>query len=150
KAHQLYSFKAYNALGHSNGGLVWTIFLEKEAQKPTTQMKNLITLGTPYNYLDPKANPYPDRASLTETDMLKRMVNKREKIPHNLKMISIAGNYKDNSDGVVPLTSSLSSSKIYKKEIDSYSEKIVSGSNAQHDQLTENQEIIDYIVHKFY
>ncbi|WKF24887.1 alpha/beta hydrolase [Lactococcus cremoris] len=45
---------------------------------------------------------------------------------------------------------SLSSSKIYKKEIDSYSEKIVSGSNAQHDQLTENQEIIDYIVHKFY
>lgn len=78
KAHQLYSFKAYNALGHSNGGLVWTIFLEK-AQKPTSQMKNLITLGTPYNYLDPKANPYPDRASLTETDMLKRMVNKREK-----------------------------------------------------------------------
>ncbi|MDM5144986.1 hypothetical protein ICE98_02090 [Lactococcus lactis] len=64
-------------------------FLEKEAQKPTSQMKNLITLGTPYNYLDPKANPYPDRASLTETDMLKRMVNKREKIPHNLKMISM-------------------------------------------------------------
>lgn len=150
KAHQLYSFKTYNALGHSNGGLVWTIFLEKEAQKPTSQMKNLITLGTPYNYLDPKANPYPDRASLTETDMLKWMVNKREKIPHNLKLISIAGNYKDNSDGVVPLTSALSSSKIYKKEIDSYSEKIVSGSNAQHDQLTENQEIIDYIVHKFY
>ena len=49
KAHQLYSFNSYNALGYSNGGLVWTIYLEKMTQKSTSQMKNLITLGTPYN-----------------------------------------------------------------------------------------------------
>ena len=59
-------FSPFCLFVYSFFGTVWTIFLEKEAQKPTSQMKNLITLGTPYNYLDPKANPYPDRASLNK------------------------------------------------------------------------------------
>ncbi|PGZ95329.1 alpha/beta hydrolase, partial [Bacillus sp. AFS051223] len=75
KAHQLYSFNSYNALGHSNGGLVWTIYLEKMTQKATSQMRTLITLGTPYNYLDSNANPYPNSSSLTKTDMLRRMIS---------------------------------------------------------------------------
>ena len=149
KAHQLYSFDSYNALGHSNGGLVWTIYLEKIAQKSTSQMKTLITLGTPYNYLDSNANPYPNSSSLTETDMLRRMINKKGKIPHSLRMISIAGNYKNNGDGVVPLTSALSSSKIY-NNVSSYHEKIFDGINTQHNQLTENEEIIEYVVHQLY
>lgn len=149
KAHQLYSFDFYNALGHSNGGLVWTIYLEKMTQKSTSQMKNLITLGIPYNYLDSNANPYPNSSSLTETDMLRRMINKKGKIPHSLRMISIAGNYKNNGDGVVPLTSALSSSKIY-NNISSYHEKIFDGINTQHNQLTENEEIIEYVVHQLY
>ena len=150
KAHQLYSFDFYNALGHSNGGLVWTIYLEKMTQKSTSQMKNLITLGTPYNYLDSNANPYPNSSSLTETDMLRRMINKKGKIPHSLRMISIAGNYKNNGDGVVPLTSALSSSKIYKNQAKSYDEKIFYGINARHGKLIENDQIIDYISNKIY
>ena len=150
KAHQLYSFNSYNALGHSNGGLVWTIYLEKMTQKSTSQMKNLITLGTPYNYLDSNANPYPNSSSLTETDMLRRMINKKGKIPHSLRMISIAGNYKNNGDGVVPLTSALSSSKIYKNQAKSYDEKIFYGINASHGKLIENDQIIDYISNKIY
>ena len=118
-------------------------------QKSTSQMKNLITLGTPYNYLDSNANPYPNSSSLTETDMLRRMINKKGKIPHSLRMISIAGNYKNNGDGVVPLTSALSSSKIY-NNISSYHEKIFDGINTQHNQLTENEEIIEYVVHQLY
>ncbi|MDG4968969.1 alpha/beta hydrolase [Lactococcus lactis] len=150
KAHQLYSFKSYNALGHSNGGLVWTIYLENAAYQSSSQMKSLITLGTPYNYLDPKANPYPDRTSLTETDMLKQMISKREKLPNSLKMISIGGNYKEDSDGIVPLTSALSSSRIYKEKVASYSEKIFNGDNARHNMLTENPEVINYIIHTLY
>lgn len=150
KAHQLYSFNSYNALGYSNGGLVWTIYLEKMTQKSTSQMKNLITLGTPYNYLDSNANPYPNSSSLTETDMLRRMINKKGKIPHSLRMISIAGNYKNNGDGVVPLTSALSSSKIYKNQAKSYDEKIFYGINARHGKLIENDQIIDYISNKIY
>ena len=150
KAHQLYSFDSYNALGHSNGGLVWTIYLEKIAQKSTSQMKTLITLGTPYNYLDSNANPYPNSSSLTETDMLRRMINKKGKIPHSLRMISLAGNYKNNGDGVVPLSSALSSSKIYKNQAKSYGEKIFYGANARHGKLIENDQIIDYISDKIY
>ncbi len=150
KAHQLYSFKSYNALGHSNGGLVWTIYLENIAYQPSSQMKSLITLGTPYNYLDPKANPYPNRASLTETDMLKQMISKRKRLPNSLKMISIGGNYKEDSDGIVPLTSALSSRKIYKNKVASYSEKIFHGDNARHNMLTENPEVINYIIHTLY
>ena len=149
KAHQLYSFDFYNALGHSNGGLVWTIYLEKMTQKATSQMRTLITLGTPYNYLDSNANPYPNSSSLTKTDMLRRMISKKEKIPHSLRMISIAGDYKDNSDGVVPLTSALSSSKIY-NNVSSYHEKIFDGINTQHNQLTENEEVIKYVIHQLY
>lgn len=150
KAHQLYSFKSYNALGHSNGGLVWTLFLENEAQTSDSQMQNLITIATPYNYLDENANPYPNRAALIETDQLKQMIRKKSKIPHHLRMFSIAGNDENDSDGVVPLTSALASRKIYKNEVDSYTEKIFDGSDAQHNQLTENQEVIDYIFHTLY
>ena len=77
--------------------------------------------------------------------MVSRMINKKGKIPHRLRMISIAGKYKNNCDGVVPLTSALSSSKIYNNV-----SKIFDGINTQHNQLTENEEIIKYFVHQLY
>ena len=81
--------------------------------------------------------------------MVSRMINKKGKIPHRLRMISIAGKYKNNCDGVVPLTSALSSSKIY-NNVSSYHEKIFDGINTQHNHLTENEEIIKYVVHQLY
>ena len=150
KAHDLYKFDTYNALGHSNGGLAWTIYLEEETSSQTSQMKKLITLGTPYNDLETEDNPYPKRASLKETDRLEDMVRVRHAISNSLSMVSIAGDYRDGSDGVVPVTSALASEKIYKNDITSYQEKVFYGDDAQHSDLIENENIINYIVNELY
>ncbi|XOQ37202.1 MAG: Alpha/beta hydrolase superfamily protein [Lactococcus sp.] len=150
KAHDLYQFDAYDALGHSNGGLAWTIYLEEETSSQTSQMKKLITLGTPYNDLETADNPYPNRAALKETDRLADMVKEKQAIPNSLSMVSIAGDEQGGSDGVVPVTSALASEKIYKNDITSYQEKVFYGDNVQHSDLIENEKIIDYIVNELY
>ncbi len=150
KAHDLYKFDAYDAVGHSNGGLAWTMYLEEETSSQTSQMKKLITLGTPYNDLETEDNPYPNRGLLKETERLQHMVQMKHAIPNSLSMVSIAGDYKDGSDGVVPITSVLASEEIYKNDITSYKEKVFYGDDAQHSDLIENEIIINYIVNELY
>ena len=150
KAHDLYKFDAYDAVGHSNGGLAWTMYLEEETSSQTSQMKKLITLGTPYNDLETEDNPYPNRGLLKETERLQYMVQMKHAIPNSLSMVSIAGDYKDGSDGVVPITSVLASEEIYKNDITSYKEKVFYGDDAQHSDLIENEIIINYIVNELY
>lgn len=150
KAHDLYKFDAYDAVGHSNGGLAWTMYLEEETSSQTSQMKKLITLGTPYNDLETEDNPYPNRGLLKETERLQYMVQMKHAIPNSLSMVSIAGDYKDGSDGVVPITSVLASEEIYKNDITSYKEKVFYGDDAQHSDLIGNEIIINYIVNELY
>lgn len=107
KAHTLTSFDEYNAIGHSNGGLAWTIYLEQAPSQYTQKMQKLITLGTPFDSQLPlEKKDTMGRETIVETDMLKKLVADSHKIPKNLDMISIAGELDENSgDGVVPLKS---------------------------------------------
>lgn len=45
-----YSFNSFKALGHSNGGLIYTVFLQQYlANHSGLEMEKLLTIGSPYN-----------------------------------------------------------------------------------------------------
>lgn len=152
KAHTLCSFDEYNALGHSNGGLAWTIYLEQAPSQYTKKMQKLITLGTPFDSQLPleKKNP-TGQETIVETDMLKKLVAEKHKIPKNLNMISIAGELDGNSgDGVVPLKSVSASKQIFDGQVASFVQKNFYGADAQHSELIGNPDVMDYIINDLY
>lgn len=152
KAHTLCNFDTYNAIGHSNGGLAWTIYLEQAPSQYTQKMQKLITLGTPFDTqlpLEKKTSSGVE--TIVETDMLKKLVAAKRKIPKSLDMISIAGEIENNSgDGVVPLESVSSSKKIFQGQVASFTQKNFYGSDAQHSELIGNPDVMNYIIHELY
>lgn len=152
KAHTLCDFDTYNAIGHSNGGLAWTIYLEQAPKQYTQKMQKLITLGTPYDTQLPLEKKTSSGAeTIVETDMLKKLVAAKRKIPNTLNMISIAGEIENNSgDGVVPLESVTASKKIFSGQVASFTQKIFYGSDVQHSELIGNPDVMNYIIHELY
>ena len=140
-----YTFETYNYLGHSNGGLVITSYLENFLQKKDPQLNNLITVGTPYN---DTSNQYND--SVTQftnikqtSDILKNNLKNRQRIPSTIKMLNIAGEVKDSSsDGTVPVQSVFSGRMIYQNQITDYQELLIQKGETNHSGLIENSEVI--------
>ena len=44
-----YHFNHFNAIGHSNGGLIWTYFLENYFDNQYLTIDKLMTIGAPFN-----------------------------------------------------------------------------------------------------
>ncbi|MGN1279541.1 MAG: alpha/beta hydrolase, partial [Limosilactobacillus sp.] len=109
-----YNFNNFKAFGHSNGGLIWTLWLEKYYHQYSEQItiKRLMTLGTPYNFAETSiAQP---------TQMFNDLVRGRKKIPKSLDVYSVAGTESYDSDGLVPEQSVEAGKYIYQKQVDHY------------------------------
>ena len=91
-----YNFNNFKAFGHSNGGLVWTYWLEHyySDYEDAITIKRLMTLGTPYNFAESSVS-HP-------TQMFSDFVKYRYRIPKSLLVYSVAGTETYNSDGLVP------------------------------------------------
>ena len=132
-----YNFNNYKAFGHSNGGLILTAFLEKYASQYDVTLKRLMTLGTPYNF---------NEATLShKTQMLADFIKSKKKLPTSLNVYSIAGTEDYDSDGLVPLGSVEAGKYIYQGQVQHYTEITVTGGNAQHSDLPQNQQIVSLI-----
>jgi Uncharacterized protein with an alpha/beta hydrolase fold len=121
-----YKFKNFNAIGHSNGGLNWTIFLEQYFSKYNKKISNLITLGSPFNL---------SKKSSEKTSMLKDMIANKEKIPSDLIMYSLMG----LDDKLVPKESAWSARYIYQNQAKDYTEINLSGLSSNHSALVQNK-----------
>lgn len=134
-----YKFNNFKAIGHSNGGLIYTAFLEKYYSNYSSRItiKRLMTIGSPYNF-----NEKSDRH---RTQMLSDFVKNRQKIPTNLNVYIVAGTQTYNSDGLVPLGSVMAGKYIYQGQVKHFTTVSVSGSDAQHSDLPQNDQIIDLI-----
>ena len=73
------------AFGHSNGGLIWTYWLENYYvdYSDEIKIKKLMTLGTPYNFNESNVDH--------KTEMLNDFIKNRKKIPKNLDVYSVSG-----------------------------------------------------------
>ena len=134
-----YHFNNFKAFGHSNGGLIWTYWLEHYYSQYSDyiKIKRLMTLGTPFNFAEKSIN--------SPTQMFTDFVKHRNKIPRSLNVVSIAGTENYDSDGLVPEESVQAGKYIYQNQVDHYTTMTVTGEDAQHSDLPQNKEIVRII-----
>lgn len=132
-----YSFNNFKGIGHSNGGLIYTAFLENYFSEYDVEIKKLMTIGTPYNFKETNIN--------NKSEMLADFIANRENIPTNLTMLSVAGTITYDSDELVPDASVSAGKYIYQNQAARYTEVTVTGEDAQHSDLPTNDEVIRLI-----
>lgn len=134
-----YHFNNFKAFGHSNGGLVWTYWLEHYYATISDRItiKRLMTLGTPFNFAE--------KSVYSPTQMFVDFVKDRNKIPKALNVVSIAGTESYDSDGLVPEESVQAGKYIYQKQVAHYTTMTVTGDEAQHSNLPQNKQIVRLI-----
>ncbi len=131
-----YNFNHFNGIGHSNGGLIYTAFLENYYKGQNVRINKLMTIGTPYNFAE---------TSNRQTEMLHDFIKNRNRIPDNLIMYSVAGTQNYVADGLVPVSSVEAGKYIYQGTAKSYTQITVTGRLAQHSALPQNNEVIELI-----
>lgn len=139
RIEQQYKFNNFKAFGHSNGGLIWTNWLENyysDYSKEITITK-LMTLGTPFNFNEGSVQH--------KTQMLTDFIAKRNRIPKTLIVISVSGGENYESDGLVPENSVASGKYIYQGQVAHYTTMTVTGISAQHSSLPQNQQVVEVI-----
>ena len=136
---QNYKFNNFKAFGHSNGGLIWTYWLEHyySEYSDNIKIKKLMTLGTPYNFTESNIN--------NRTQMLADFIKNREKLPPFLKVYSLSGGKNYESDGIVPETSVAAGKFIFQNQVKNYTAITVTGEKADHSDLPQNKQVIQAI-----
>lgn len=135
-----YSFNNFKGIGHSNGGLIYTAFLENYFRDYDVEIKKLMTIGTPYNFKETNIN--------NKSEMLVDFIKNKGNIPANLIMLSVAGTITYDSDELVPDASVSAGKYIYQNQVARYTEVTVTGADAQHSDLPTNDEVVRLIEDK--
>lgn len=131
---QRYRFNNFNAFGHSNGGLIWTYFLEHYFNDDTIDIRQMLTVGTPYNF--------EEKNNTKRTQMLDDFINNRKKLPADLTYYSVAGTQLYTDDGIVPLGSVDSGKYIFEGTVKHYTLITLTGDKAQHSDMIANSQFI--------
>ena len=133
-----YFFNSFKALGHSNGGLVFTAFLQQYlANHSELEMEKLLTIGSPYNLNKKNINH--------RVEMLDDFISNQENLPKKLQHLSIMGIFFRDGDGIVHKSSVEAGSLIYKGKIASHREVVIVGKDAHHSSLPQNEQVVDLI-----
>ncbi|MDF7671741.1 alpha/beta hydrolase [Lactobacillus sp. ESL0701] len=134
-----YKFNNFKAFGHSNGGLIWTYWLEHyyADYSGETKMTCLMTLGTPYNFTENNIDNH--------TQMLADFIKSRSKLPKNLRVYSLSGGKNYESDGIVPESSVAAAKFIFQNQVKSYTAMTVTGKEADHSDLPQNKQVVQLI-----
>ncbi|KRL97081.1 alpha/beta hydrolase [Liquorilactobacillus satsumensis] len=133
-----YHFNHFSALGHSNGGLILSLFFERYLQQtPSVRVDKFMTIATPYNGTSTSTS--------YKTAIFKELYDYREGLPESLTMYSVAGTENYTSDGTVPYNSVNFAKYIFQGEIKSFTEITVTGANTAHSDLPQNKQIVSLI-----
>ena len=132
-----YNFNNFKGLAHSNGGLIYTAFIENYLGDYDVDLKTLMTIGTPYNFTETNIK--------NKSEMLADFIKNRDAIPTTLHMYSVAGTITYDSDELVPDASVSAGKYIYQNQAASYTEITVTGEDAQHSDLPTNDEVVALI-----
>ncbi|TSO27070.1 alpha/beta hydrolase [Lactobacillus sp. LL6] len=131
-----YDFNNFRGIGHSNGGLIYTAFLENYYKNDNVKITRLMTIGSPYNFAETRNRP---------TQMLQDFIKNRKNLPENLIMYSVAGTQNYVADGLVPVSSVEAGKFIYQGQVKHYTQITVTGRLAQHSALPQNTEVLSLI-----
>lgn len=130
-----YHFNHFNALGHSNGGLILSVFLEKYfAETKNVTIDRLMTIATPYNM--------ESNSTTSRTAILNELVAGRKRLPKKLTVYSVAGTENYSSDGTVPANSVAQGKYVFQNQVAHYTQITVTGDNTTHSDLPQNKQIV--------
>lgn len=129
-----YQFSDYQAVGHSNGGLAITTYLEDYRQVSDPNLRKLVTIGTPFNGVE---------ETESKTTELAAMLANATQLPEIESVLTIAGRLEAESDGVVPVASVLWAKEIYQEATVNYQEEVVTGQESGHSDLVTNGEVVE-------
>ncbi len=132
-----YHFNHFNAIGHSNGGLIWTYFLENYFDNQYLTIDKLMTIGAPFNLNETSA--------VKRTPLLQSLIQNNNKLPKNLDVYTIVGAETYNTDGLVPWESAMQARYVFQNKVHHFTEITVTGANAEHSDLPQNTEIVQSI-----
>lgn len=132
-----YNFNNFSAIGHSNGGLIWTWYLEKYFNRNDLTINSLMTVGTPYNSLESNIK--------NETAIFRQLYRNKENLPANLIVYAIAGTKNYQDDGIVPYQSVEAGKYIYQKQVKKYTQITVTGENSSHGSLLDNPQVTSLV-----
>lgn len=134
-----YKFNNFKAFGHSNGGLIWTYWLEHYYSEYSSiiKIKVLMTLGSPYNFSESNIK--------NKTQMLTDFIKYKSKIPRSLTVYSISGGENYESDGLVPENSVEAAKYVFQKQVAHFTAMTVTGLDAQHSSLPQNKQVVELI-----
>ncbi|MFK4566847.1 alpha/beta hydrolase [Enterococcus sp. UD-01] len=138
-----YLFDSYNYVGHSNGGLVITSYLENFRQSQDPALNKLVTIATPFNDTSQKYNTLKTTFTKVKKEslLLKENLQNKANIPSTIQVLAIAG----ENDSTVPIMSAFSSRFIYQKQTAAYQELLIQGKETSHSELVENEQVIQAI-----
>ena len=132
-----YNFNNFKGLAHSNGGLIYTAFIENYLSDYDVKINSLMTIGTPYNFTETNIK--------NKSVMLADFIAGKKNIPSTLHVYSVAGTITYDSDELVPDASVSAGKYIYQNQAKSYTEITVTGEDAQHSDLPTNDEVVDLV-----
>ena len=132
--YERYEFNNCKCIGHSNGGLVWTCFLENYSKNYDVSFKKLMTIGSPYNF--------SEQSMKKKSQMLSDFIKYSYRLPDDLIVYSVAGT---ETDGLVPEKSVEAGKYIFQGKVKSFTQITVTGNEAKHSDLPENRQIVDLI-----
>lgn len=137
--YKRYHFNSFKALGHSNGGLIWTRWLELYYNNyyPDIKIKKLLTIGTPYNF--------EENSLQHETLLLHDLRKDNNKLPSNLRVTCIGGTSSYESDGIVREGSYRCAKYIFQNHVKKFTMITITGDDSGHSDLPTNKQVISII-----
>lgn len=134
---QTYKFNNFKAFGHSNGGLIWTYWLEHYYYnyKDEIKIKRLMTLASPFNFDEDKLSH--------RTQMLHDFIANRRQLPKRLSVYSLSGGRTYESDGIVPEASVEAAKYVFQNRVKRFTEITITGDQADHTDLPQNQQVVE-------
>ncbi|BDR56119.1 alpha/beta fold hydrolase [Xylocopilactobacillus apis] len=139
-----YKFKKFNYLGHSNGGLIITYYLESHVKNGDPIPDKLMFLGAPFNGIEADENKLDNHNKLkTISSDLKPLLAAKNKLPRNIEVSNIYSNLEDDSDGIVPVESVKAGKMLYghSREYEDHELK----EKVAHAWLVENNTVFDEV-----
>lgn len=131
-----YQIRRFSGFGHSNGGLVWTYWLE-HYRPEDYRINNIMLVGTPFN-------GYSNSSSLF-IPQLRDLVKYRKNINPNINIINILGTTSYISDMRVPENSALAAKYIYQPVSHNYMAVTLTGKQVSHYELPQDSRLIQLI-----
>lgn len=118
--------KTANALGYSNGAIIWSRYVAGLATANPVEIHDLMLLGAPFLGTDPN---HPDY------ELYDSLIAHRKNFKSLHAVVSVAGDTSNGSDEVVPLTSVTAGGKLFMNNAGRYTEMTVNKKNLSHGQL---------------